>query len=256
MSARRQCQLLGLKRSSLYDEPVPAAAEDLRRMRRIDEPYTACPFFGSRERTAWLQRQGEAVNRKRVRRRRRRLGLEALYPKPRLSAAGRGHRVYPYLLRGVRIQRPDQVGSADITYVPLPAGFLDRAATIDWYRRYVVAWRLSDTPGGSFRLDRPEEALSRGRPDVFNTDQGVQLTAEAWAGRLERAGVAVSREGRRRWLENVFVERRWRSVKHADVYLRGYEAVPAREEGLGRYVPCYNEERPHQARGDRTPGAV
>jgi putative transposase len=256
LSARRQCELLGLNRSSLYYEPVPETAENLRLMRRIDEQYTACPFFGSRKMTAWLQRQGEAVNRKRVQRLMRRMGLEAIYPKPRLSAAGRGHRVYPYLLRGVSIQRPDQVWSADITYVPLPAGFMYLAATIDWYSRYVVAWRLSNTLDGSFCLDMLEEALSRGRPQVFNTDQGVQFTAEAWTGRLERAGVAVSMDGRRRWLDNVFVERLWRSVKHEDVYLRGYEAVPALEEGLGRYFPFYNEERPHQALGYRTPGAV
>jgi len=225
-------------------------------MRLIDERYTACPFYGSRRMAAWLSARRERANRKRVQRLMRRMGLEAIYPKPRLSAAGRGHRTYPYLLRGVSIRRPDQVWSADITYVPLPAGWMYLAATIDWYSRYVVAWRLSNTLDGSFCLEMLEEALGRGRPEVFNTDQGVQFTAEAWTGRLEEAGVAVSMDGRRRWLDNVFVERLWRSVKYEDVYVRGYEAVPALEEGLGRYFPFYNEERPHQSLGYRTPAAV
>jgi putative transposase len=248
--------LLGLNRSSLYYEPAPETAESLRLMRLIDEQYTACPVYGSRRMTAWLTRHGEAVNRKRVQRLMRRMGLEAIYPKPRLSAAGRGHRAYPYLLRGVRVTRPDQVWSADVTYVPLPAGFMYLAATIDWYSRYVVAWRLSNTLDGSFCLGMLEEALGKGRPEVFNTDQGVQFTAQAWTGRLEGAGVAVSMDGRRRWLDNVFVERLWRSVKYEDVYVRGYEAVPALEEGLGRYFVFYNEERPHQSLGYRTPAEV
>jgi putative transposase len=248
--------LLGLNRSSLYYGPIPEAADNLRLMRLIDEQYTARPFYGSRKMTVWLQGRGEEVNRKRVQRLMRLMGLEAIFPKPRLSAAGRGHRVYPYLLRGVSVRRPDQVWSADITYVPLPAGFMYLAAVIDWYSRYVVAWRLSNTLDGSFCVDMLEEALGRGCPEVFNTDQGVQFTAAAWTGRLERAGVAVSMDGRRRWLDNVFVERLWRSVKHEDVYVWGYEAVPALEEGLGRYFPFYNEERPHQSLGYRTPAAV
>ena len=184
------------------------------------------------------------------------MGLEALYPKPKLSAAGRGHRVYPYLLRGVAIERPDQVWSADITYVPLPTGFLYLAATIDWYSRYVVAWRLSNTLDGAFCLEMLEEALGKGRPEVFNTDQGVPFTAQAWTGRLEAAGVAVSRDGRGRCLDNVFVERLWRSVKYEDVYLKGYEGVPQLEGGLGQYFGFSNGERPHQALGYRTPAAV
>ncbi|GAC1460978.1 MAG: hypothetical protein PVSMB10_18330 [Pseudarthrobacter sp.] len=256
LSVRRQCELLGLNRSSLYYEPVPEAADNLRLMRLIDEQYTARPFYGSRKMTVWLQGREEDVNRKRVRRLMQLMGLEAIYPKPRLSQGGKGHRVFPYLLRGVTVARPDQVWSADITYVPLPAGFMYLAAVIDWYSRYVVAWRLSNTLDGSFCLDMLEEALANGCPEVFNTDQGVQFTAQAWTGRLERAGVAVSMDGRRRWLDNVFVERLWRSVKYEDVYVRGYEAVPALEEGLGRYFPFYNEERPHQSLGYRTPAAV
>jgi putative transposase len=210
---RRQSALLGLNRSSLYYEPVGATAEDLRLMRLSDEEYTRHPFYGSRRLTAWLIERGEEVNRKRVQRLLRLMGLEAIYPKPNLSVAGRNHKVYPYLLRDVTIERPDQVWSADITSVPLAAGFLYLAATIDWYSRYVLAWRLSNTLDGSFGLDMLEEALSQGRPEVFNTDQGVQFTAEAWTSRLERAGVAVSRAGKGRCLDNVFVERLWRSVK-------------------------------------------
>jgi putative transposase len=170
LSIRRQCALLGLSRSSLYYEPAEETSENLRLMRLLDKQYTACPFYGSRRLTAWLVQQGEAVNRKRVQRLLRIMGLEAIYPKPRLSVPGRGHRIYPYLLRGVRIERPDQVWSTDITYVPLPSGFMYLAATIDWYSRYVLAWRLSNTLDGSFCLEMLDEALSRGRPDVFNTD--------------------------------------------------------------------------------------
>ena len=247
LSVRRQCELLGLPRSSLYYEPAGETAENLRLMRLIDEEYTAHPFFGSRQMTAWLVRHGEAVNRKRVQRLLRLMGLEAIYPKPRLSVAGRGHRIYPYLLRNVAVERPDQVWSADITYVPLTAGFMYLAATIDWYSRYVISWRLSNTLDGSFCLDMLEEALGRGRPEVFNTDQGVQFTARAWTGRLESAGAAVSMDGRGRCLDNVFVERLWRSVKYEDVYLHGYEVVPELQRGLVRYFTFYNEERPHQS---------
>jgi len=247
---------LGLSRSSLYYEPAGETPENLRLMRRIDEQYTAYPFYGSRRLTAGLVRQGEAVNRKRVRRLMALMGLEAIYPKPRLSEPGQGHRVYPYLLRGVAVERPDQVWSAGITYVPLAAGFMYLAATIDWYSRYVIAWRLSDTLDGSFCLGMLEEALSQGQPEVFNTDQGVQFTAGAWAGRLERAGVAVSMDGRGRCLDNVFVERLWRSVKYEDIYPHGYEAVPQLQRGLGRYFPFSNEERPQQALEYRTPAEV
>ena len=231
-------------------------AENLRLMRLIDERYTARPFFGSRRMTVWLRRRGEEVNRKRVRRLMGLMGLVAVYAKPRTSVAGRGHRVYPYLLRGVRIERPDQVWSADITYVPLAAGFVYLAATIDWYSRYVLAWRLSNTLDGCFCQEMLEEALRRGRPEVFNTDQGVQFTAAAWTGRLESAGVAVSMDGRGRWLDNVFVERLWRSVKQEDVYLWGYESVPELERGLRRYFGFYNRERPHQSLGYRTPAEM
>jgi putative transposase len=256
LSVRRQCELLGLNRSSLYYEPAEESAENLRLMRLLDEQYTACPFYGSRRLTAWLMQQGEAVNRKRVQRLLRIMGLEAIYPKPRLSVPGRGHRIYPYLLRGVRIERPDQVWSTDITYVPLLSGFMYLAAVIDWYSRYVLAWRLSNTLDGSFCLEMLDEALSRGRPEVFNTDQGVQFTAAAFTSRLQSAGVAVSMDGRGRCLDNVFVERLWRTVKYENIYLQGYETVPELEQGLGRYFTFYNGERLHQALDYRTPAAA
>jgi putative transposase len=253
---RRQCELLGLSRSSLYYEPAPETAENLRLMRLIDQEYTAHPFLGSRRLTEWLLTQGEAVNRKRVQRLMRLMGLEAIYPRPKLSAAGRGHRLYPYLLRNVSIDRPDQVWSTDITYVPLARGFMYLAAIIDWFSRYVLAWRLSNTLDGSFCLEMLEEALSRGRPEVFNTDQGVQFTAAAWTGRLESAGVAVSMDGKGRCLDNVFVERLWRTVKYEDIYLWRYEAVPQLQQGLGRYFPYYNNERLHQSLDYQTPAVV
>ena len=225
-------------------------------MRLLDERYTACPFYGSRRMTAWLNRHGEAVNRKRVQRLLRIMGLEAIYPKPKLSASGMGQRVYPYLLRGLTIDRPGQVWSADITYVPLPGGFMYLAATIDWYSRLVVAWRLSNTLDGSFCQDMLEAALATGTPAVFNTDQGVQFTARAFTAGVERAGAQVSMDGRERCLDTVFVERLWRSVKYEDVYLRGYESVPDLERGLAAYFRFYNHERLHQSLGYRTPADV
>jgi putative transposase len=248
--------LLGLSRSSFYYEPAEVSAADLRLMRLIDEQYTSRPFYGSRRMAAWLGQRGEDVNRKRVQRLMRVMGLEAIYPKPRLSLAGKGHRIYPYLLRGVKVERRDQVWSTDITYIPMASGFMYLAAVIDWYSRYVIAWRLSNTLDGSFCLEMLEEALEGGRPEVFNTDQGAQFTASAFTGRLESAGVAVSMDGRGRALDNVFVERLWRSVKYEDVHIWCYETVPELRRGLGRYFGFYNEERPHQSLCDRTPGVV
>jgi len=254
LSVRRQCELLGLNRSSLYYEPAAETQENLRLMRLLDEEYTAHPFLGSRRLTRWLREdQGEQVNRKRVQRLLRVMGLEAIYPKPRLSAPGQGQKVYPYLLRDVEVTRPDQVWSADITYLPMAKGFMYLAAIIDWYSRYVVAWRLSNTLDGSFCLEMLDEALGRGRPEVFNTDQGVQFTALAFTGRLEQTGVAVSMDGKGRCLDNVFVERLWRSVKHEDVYLWCYETVLELERGLGRYFGYYNNERRHQSLDYRRP---
>ncbi len=230
--------------------------ENLKLMKLIDQQYTAHPFYGSRKMTLWLQGQGHPVNRKRVVRLMRLMGLEAIYPKPKLSAPAVGHQVFPYLLRGVLIERPDQVWSTDITYIPMPCGFMYLAAVIDWYSRHVLAWRLSNTLDGSFCLEMLEEALSGGRPEVFNTDQGVQFTADAWTSRLLAAGVAVSMDGKGRCLDNVFVERLWRSVKYEEIYVRWHETVPELNAGLGRYFPFYNEERQHQALDYRTPAEV
>jgi putative transposase len=257
LSVRRQCVLLGLPRSTLYYQPAVESTENLALMRLIDQQYTAQPSYGSRRLTVWLRRvHGHEVNRKRVRRLMGRMGLEAIYPKPRLSVPGPGHRLFPYLLRGVPIERCDQVWSADITYIPLPNGFMYLAAIIDWYSRYVLAWRLSNTLEGSFCVDLLDEVLRRGRPEIFNTDQGVQFTAEAFTRRLQAAEVAVSMDGRGRCLDNVFVERLWRSVKYEDVYLRVYETVRDLEQGLTRYFQFYNEERYHQSLAYQTPAAV
>ena len=253
---RRQCALLGLNRASYYYQAATESAENLRLMRLLDEEYTRHPFYGSRKLTRWLWQQGEEVNRKRVQRLLRVMGLEAIYPKPRLSQGGKGHRVFPYLLRGATIARPDQVWSADITYVPLTTGFMYLAAVIDWYSRYVIAWRLSNTLDGAFCLEMLEEALGQGRPEIFNTDQGVQFTAAAFTARLQAAGVQVSMDGRGRCLDNVFVERLWRTVKYEDIYVYGYATVPELQRGLQRYFPFYNEERLHQSLGYHTPAAV
>lgn len=224
-------------------------------MRLIDEQYTACPFYGSRRIARWLTRDGHKVNRKRVQRLLRVMGLEAIHPKPKLSA-GRGHTVYPYLLRDVPIGRVGQVWSADITYVPLASGFMYLAATIDWCSRYVVAWRLSNALDGAFCREMLDEALAIGTPEVFNADQGVQFTARSWVERVESAGVRVSMDGRGRCLDNVFVERLWRTVKYEDVFLRGYESVPELAKGLKAYFNFYNEVRLHQSLGYKTPAEV
>ena len=201
----------------------------------IDRQYTARSSHGSRRMVVWLGQQGEEVNRERVRRLMRIMGLEAIYPKPRLSLPGQGHRIYPYLPRGVKVERGDQVWSTDITYIPMAWGFMHLAAVIDRYSRYVIAWRLSNTLDGAFCLEMLEEALGSGKPEVFNTDQGVQFTASAFTGRPESAGVAASMDGRGRALDGVFVERPWRSVKYEDVYIWCYETVPELRRGLGRY---------------------
>ena len=256
LSVRRQCALLGLSRSAWYYEPAAESVENLALMRLVDEEYTRHPFLGRRRLALWLRARGWSVNVKRVGRLMRVMGLEAIYPKPRLSMRGRKHRVFPYLLRGVTVARPDQVWSADITYIPLPAGYMYLAAVIDWYSRYVLAWRLSNTLDGTFCAEMLDEALAGGRPEIFNTDQGVQFTAQAFVGRLQRAGVRVSMDGRGRALDNVFVERLWRTVKYEYVYLWRPEAVPTLAAGLRTYFGYYNEERSHQALQDRTPAEV
>lgn len=256
LSVSQQCELLGLSRSSFYYEPATASAENLALMALIDREYTAHPFRGSRGMRAWLRQEGYKVNRKRVQRLMRLMGLEAVYPKPHLSAGGAGHKVYPYLLRDVAIERANQVWSTDITYIPMPNGFMYLTAVMDWYSRYVLSWRLSNTLDVAFCLEALEEALSRGCPEVFNTDQGVQFTSASFTGRLELAGAKVSMDGKGRCLDNVFVERLWRTVKYEYVYLWRPEAVPTLSAGLTTYFGYYNEARSHQSLADRTPAEV
>jgi putative transposase len=256
LSVSQQCELLGLSRSSYYYEPAPETEENLSLMALIDREYTAHPFQGSRRMTIWLRGEGHAVNRKRVQRLMRLMGLEAVYPKPRLSVRGAGHKVYPYLLRGVTIERVNQVWSTDITYIPMPKGFMYLTAVMDWHSRYVLSWRLSNTLDGEFCLEALEEALSRGCPEVFNTDQGAQFTSPSYTSRLEAAGAKVSMDGKGRCLDNVFVERLWRTVKYEEVYLWGHETVPALQAGLSRYFGYYNGERRHQSLEYRTPAEV
>lgn len=220
-------------------------------MRRIDELYLQWPFYGSRK-LAWEL----GVNRKRVQRLMRRMGIEAIYPQRRTTRPATGHKVYPYLLRNVEITRPDQVWSADITYVPLRHGFLYLTAVLDWYSRYVLAWRLSNTLEGSFCLEALDEALARGRPEIFNSDQGSQFTAQAFTGRLESHGVAISMDGRGRALDNVFIERLWRSVKYEEIYPKDYADGWEAEESLAEYFCFYRHRRIHQSLGYRTPAEV
>ena len=256
MSIYRQCELLGLSRSTYYLPPAAASAENLQLMRRIDEQYLKTPFYGSRRMAVTLSGPGEPINRKRVQRLMRVMGIEALHPKPRTTVAAAGAKVYPYLLRDRELTRPDEVWSSDITYVPMRHGFMYLTAVIDWYSRYVMSWRLSNTLDVGFCLEALDEALSRGQPEIFNTDQGSQFTSREYTGRLEEAGVAVSRDGRGRALDNVFVERLWRSVKYEDIYIKDYERVCDLESGLGAYFRFYDEDRPHQSLDYRTPGEV
>jgi len=256
LSVSQQCELLDLGRSSYYYEPATETTDKLALMAQIDQEYTAHPFLGSRWLTTWLRGEDHEVNRKRVQRLLRLMGLEAVYPKPRLSVRGAGHKVYPYLLRGVAIERPDQVWSTDITYIPLPAGFMYLTAVMDWHSRYVLSWRLSNTLDVDFCLEALEDALSQGCPEVFNTDQGVQFTSASYTQRLEAAGAKVSMDGKGRCLDNVFVERLWRTVKYEEIYLWRHETVPALVSGLTRYFDYYNKERRHQSLDNQTPAEV
>ena len=257
LSVAQQCALLELPRSSFYYHPAAVSEDDRLLMRGLDEQYTATPFYGSRRmRVALQQRVGHAVNRKHVQHLMRWLGLEAVGPKPRLSEPHPGHTVYPYLLRDVPITHVDQVWSTDITYVRLRHGFVFLVAILDWFSRYVLAWDLSVTVDGQFCVDALETALGRSRPEIFNTDQGAQFTATVFTERVEAAGARVSMDGRGRALDNVFVERLWRSVKYEEVYLKDYGSVPEARLQLGRYFRFYNHERPHQALAYRTPAAV
>ena len=230
---------------------------DLKLMRRIDEMHLKRPFYGSRRIRDWLQDEGHDINRKRVQRLMRQMGIRALYPKPRTSKPGKGHKIYPYLLRDLVIDRPNQVWATDISYIPMAKGFVYLVAVIDWYSRKVLSWRLSNSMDTDFCVDALEEALSRhGSPEIFNTDQGAQFTSEAFTGVLKKAGVDISMDGKGRWIDNVFVERLWRSVKYEEVYLKAYETVAEARTGIGTYFQFYNSERRHQSMNRQTPDQV
>jgi putative transposase len=256
LSVRQQCDLLELNRSSFYYEPTEADPEDLQLMERIDRLHTESPFYGSRKLAVELSTPKVPVNRKRVQRLMRLMGLEALYCRPKTTVPNRCHKVYPYLLRDVKLERPNQVWSADITYIPMSSGFMYLAATIDWFSRFVVSWKLSNTLDGLFCQEMLEEALSQGKPDVFNTDQGVQFTANAWTTRLENEGVSVSMDGKGRCMDNIFVERLWRSVKYEYAYPCRPESVLRLEQGLRDYFRFYNQKRIHQSLDYQTPAEV
>ena len=256
LSIRRQCELLGLNRASYYYEPATETPLNLTLMALIDKEYTEHPFYGRRRMTLYLRQQGYMVNPKRTRRLMEQMGLEAIYPKPRTTLVNSAHRIYPYLLRGLAITRPNQVWSMDITYIPMLDGFMYLTAVIDWYSRYVLAWRLSNTLDMAFCIDALEEALLYGRPAIFNTDQGAQFTADAFTAVLVAAEIRISMDGKGRALDNIFVERLWRTVKYDDIYLKHYATVPELYAGLHRYFHFYNYERLHQGLANRTPATV
>ena len=252
----RQCALLGVSRSSIYYRPKMATEADLSLMKDMDRQYLETPFYGSRRMKAWLERQGIPISRKRVQRLMRIMGLRAIYRRPRTSQPAPEHRVYPYLLRNAKITRPNQVWAADITYLPMARGFLYLVAIMDWHSRYVVASRLSNTLDTGFCAEALTEALARGRPEVFNTDQGSQFCSREFTQVLEDCGAKISMDGKGRYQDNIFVERLWRTVKYEEVYLKAYvNATEARRE-LGAYFRFYNNLRPHQALSYRTPVEV
>lgn len=253
ISISRQCQLLRLARSSYYWKEATDSVDNLHLMKLIDEEYTRHPFIGSRKMALWLNEQGFLVNRKRVQGLMRRMGIVAIYQKPNLSKASKRHKVYPYLLRGVTILRPNHVWSTDITYIRMNVGFIYLTAVIDWYSRYVLSWRLSNSLDTEFCLEALEDALSIGCPEIFNTDQGAQFTCEKFTTALARREIAISMDGKGRALDNVFVERLWRSVKYEEVYIKNYENVSDAYCNLEKYFTYYNTQRLHQALGYKRP---
>jgi putative transposase len=250
----RQAALLKLSRSSLYYEPRPVPAGELAIMRRIDALHLDHPFAGSRMLRDLLRGEGVVIGRERVATMMRRMGIAALGRRPSTSKPAPGHKIYPYLLRGLAVERPNQVWAMDITYIPMARGFVYLAAVVDWFSRRVLAWRLSITLEVEFCLEAVEEALARhGRPEIFNTDQGSQFTSAAFTGLLLENAIAISMDGRGAWRDNVFVERLWRSVKYEEVYLRAYDSVGQARASLGRYLDFYNRKRPHSSLDARTP---
>jgi len=256
ISVRRQCQLLGVHRSGFYYQPVEESEENRLLMRLLDEQYTRTPFYGSRKMTEWLATEGYAVNRKRVSRLMGLMGIEAVYRKPKLSQPGEDHRIYPYLLKGAKVERVNQVWSTDITYIRMAQGFLYLVAVMDWFSRFVLSWSLSPSMEMDFCLEALDRALRRGRPEIFNSDQGSQFTSEKFTGKLEARKIAVSMDGRGRCFDNIFVERLWRSLKYEEVYLKDYESVAEARAGIAGYFQFYNYKRLHQSLDYRTPAAV
>jgi putative transposase len=253
----RRWALLKITRSTAYYQPEPVSDDDLRVMHLIDAIHLRLPFYGSRRIGDELETLAEPVNRKRVQRLMRLMGVQVLYPHARTRQPGKGHKVYPYLLRGLDIQRPNQVWASDITYIPMAKGFMYLVAIIDWHSRRVLSWRLSNTLDASFCVEALEEALRRhGVPEIFNTDQGAQFTSEAFTGELTARNIAISMDGKGRWLDNVFAERLWRGVKYEDIYLRAYETPAALRDGLARYFDFYNTRRRHSSLDRRTPDVV
>jgi putative transposase len=254
ISRARQCRLLGLPRSTSYHRPKPKSATELRLMQVIDETYMACPSFGSRQMTRCLRRQGYSVSRKRVRRLMLLMGLEAIYQKPNLSRPHPEHLIYPYLLRKVKVSRPNQVFATDVTYVPIQGGFIYLCAVIDWYSRAVLAWELSNTLDATFCVSAMRRAIAEyGVPEIVNTDQGTQFTSAEFTAPLLKLGVKISMDGSGRCLDNVFVERLWRTVKYDEIYLKSYRSQVEAYANLEAFFRFYNEERPHSAFGDARP---
>jgi len=256
LSLSKQCELVGLNRSSYYYESTSESAENLFLMRRIDELYMESVYYGSRRILAMLRREGHRINRKRVMRLMNLMGLEAVYPKKRLSVPNVGHKKYPYLLRGLGITKPNQVWSTDITYIPMKNGFLYLVAILDWYSRYVLTWELSNSLDVHFCKMALEKALAKAKPEIFNSDQGCQFTSPKFCSGLESAGIRISMDGRGRALDNVFIERLWRSLKHEEVYLNVYENTLEASHGIEMYLLKYNTRRPHQSLGYLTPEEV
>jgi putative transposase len=257
LSVAHQCELLALSRSTLYYRPVAAPPEELALMRRLDALHLAHPWMGSRCIRDQLIRAAIPISRDRVRRLMRKMGIHAIYRKPRTTIPEQGHKVYPYLLTKLVIERPNQVWAADVTYIPMARGFLYLVAVMDWYSRKVLAWRLSNTMTADFCVEALEEALARfGPPEIFNTDQGSQFTSQAFTGTLKTAGVAISMDGKGRWQAFVFIERLWRTVKYEEIYLRAYDTVTGASAGIGWYLDFYNARRTHQALGRLTPDEV
>ena len=255
----QQCVLAGVSRATVYAHQKPMLVDefDLLHSRLIDEEYTQHPFYGTRRMVVFLKKAGHSVNRKRVQRLMRLMGLAGMAPGPNTSGAHPEHKIYPYLLRGVPIVKPNQVWSTDITYIRLAHGFAYLVAIIDWYSRRVLSWRISNSMEAVFCVDCLEEAVrTHGTPEIFNSDQGSQFTSDAFTGVLKREGVVISMDGRGRVFDNIFVERLWRSVKHEDVYLNGYASMGELMVGLSKYFAFYNEERPHQSLGQKTPDVV